>query len=287
MTIIVLWILLGLIALIVILLHFSARIYIHAAADGFTLKVKYFWFTIYPREPKSKRNKKQKKAKTKHKSESTPTSDDFSDDFDSEITDEMLMTGDFDEKDLAPAEPQDTSYEDKPAESEPERKFEATKPEKAGDGECKKSEKKPAKDKPEKQKKEKQPSKLAKLKAQYLKYKPYIPLAWKTVRRLLKTIRIRIDSAEVRVGREDAHEAAIYYGAVQGAIAGLLTPLAEFFTLSVKNCNVECAFTENTISGKCDFSVRVRPSALIAIVVCAGINFLKIRHNEKKVPEQK
>ena len=285
MTIIVLWILLGLIALIVILLHFSARIYVRAAADGFSLKIKYFWFTVYPREPKSKRNKKQKKAKTKHKSETAPNSDDFSDDLDSEITDEMLMTGDFDEKDLVPAEPQDTSSEEKPAESEPKRKFEATKPEKAGDGEEKKSKKKPVKDKSKKE--ERHPSKLANLKAKYLKYKPYIPLAWKTVRRLLKTIRIRIDSADVRVGREDAHEAAIYYGAVQGAIAGLLTPLAEFFTLSVKNCNVECAFTENTISGKCDFSVRVRPSALIAIAVCAGINFLKIRHNEKKVPEQK
>lgn len=284
MTIIVLWILLGLIALIVILLHFSARIYVHAAADGFSLKIKYFWFTVYPREPKSKRNKKQKKAKTKHKSETAPNSDDFSDDLDSEITDEMLMTGDFSEKDLAPAEQQKTTSEDDLDESEPERKFEATKPEKAGDGESKK---KPVKDKSKKQKEERHPSKLADLKAKYLKYKPYIPLAWKTVRRLLKTIRIRIDSAEVRVGREDAHEAAIYYGAVQGAIAGLLTPLAEFFTLSVKNCNVECAFTENTISGKCDLSVRVRPSALIAIAVCAGINFLKIRHNEKKVPEQK
>lgn len=287
MTIIVLWILLGLIALIVILLHFSARIYVHAAADGFSLKIKYFWFTVYPREPKSKRNKKQKKVKTKHKSESSPTADDFSDDLDSEITDEMLMTGDFDEKDLAPAEPQKTSSEDDLDESEPKRKFEATKPEKAGDGEEKKSKKKPVKDKSKKQKEERHPSKLADLKAKYLKYKPYIPLAWKTVRRLLKTIRIRIDSAEVRVGREDAHEAAIYYGAMQGAIAGLLTPLAEFFTLSVKNCNVGCAFTENTISGKCDFSVRVRPSALIAIAVCSGINFLKIRHNEKKVPEQK
>lgn len=285
MTIIVLWILLGLIALIVILLHFSPRIYVHAAMDGFSLKIKYFWFTVYPREFKSKRNKKQKKAKTKHMSETAPNSDDFSDDLDSEITDEMLMTGDFDEKDLAPAEQQKTSSEDDLDESEPERKFEATKPEKAGDGEEKKSKKKPIKDKSKKE--ERLPSKLADLKAKYLKYKPYIPLAWKTVRRLLKTIRIRIDSAEVRVGREDAHEAAIYYGAVQGAIAGLLTPLAEFFTLSVKNCNVECAFTENTISGKCDFSVRVRPSALIAIAVCAGINFLKIRHNEKKVPEQK
>lgn len=285
MTIIVLWILLGLIALIVILLHFSARIYVHAAVDGFSLKIKYFWFTVYPRESKSKRNKKQKKAKTKHKSETAPNSDDFSDDLDSEITDEMLMTGDFDEKDLASAEQQKTTSEDDLDESEPERKFEAIKPENAGDGEEKKSKKKPIKDKSKKE--ERHPSKLADLKAKYLKYKPYIPLAWKTVRRLLKTIRIRIDSAEVRVGREDAHEAAIYYGAVQGAIAGLLTPLAEFFTLSVKNCNVECAFTENTISGKCDFSVRVRPSALIAIAVCAGINFLKIRHNEKKVSEQK
>lgn len=285
MTIIVLWILLGLIALIVILLHFSARIYVHAAADGLTLKVKYFWFTVYLRELKSKRNKKQKKVKNKKKSETAPTADDFSDDLDSEITDEMLMTGDFDEKDLVPAEPQKTSSEDDLDESEPERKFEATKPEKAADN--KKTKDKHAEDKPKKQKEERHPSKLANLKAKYLKYKPYIPLAWKTVRRLLKTIRIRIDSAEVRVGREDAHEAAIYYGAVQGAIAGLLTPLAEFFTLSVKNCNVECAFTENTIGGKCDFSVRVRPSALIAIAVCAGVNFLKIRHNEKKVPEQK
>ena len=120
MTIIVLWILLGLIALIVILLHFSARIYVHAAADGLTLNVKYFWFTVYP-------------AKTKKKSETAPTADDFSDDLDSEITDEMLMTGDFDEKDLAPAEPQKTSSEDDLDESEPERKFEATKPEKAAD----------------------------------------------------------------------------------------------------------------------------------------------------------
>ena len=130
MTIIVLWILLGLIALIVILLHFSARIYVHAAADGLTLKIKYFWFTVYPREPKSKRNKKQKKAKTKKKSKTAPTADDFSDDLGSEITDEMLMTGDFDEKDLAPAEPQKTSSEEDLDESEPERKFEATKPEK-------------------------------------------------------------------------------------------------------------------------------------------------------------
>ena len=62
MTIIVLWILLGLIALIVILLHFSARIYVHAAADGLTLKIKYFWFTVYPREPKSKKRQKLRKS---------------------------------------------------------------------------------------------------------------------------------------------------------------------------------------------------------------------------------
>lgn len=46
-TIIVLWILLGIIAVIVILLHFSITAQIDLNKKGFDLKVRYMFFDIY------------------------------------------------------------------------------------------------------------------------------------------------------------------------------------------------------------------------------------------------
>lgn len=60
-TIIVLWILLGIIAVIVILLHFSITAQIDLNKKGFDLKVRYMFFDIYPRKPKKKNRKDQKK----------------------------------------------------------------------------------------------------------------------------------------------------------------------------------------------------------------------------------
>ena len=61
-TIIVLWILLGIIAVIVILLHFSITAQIDLNKKGFDLKVRYMFFDIYPRKPKKKKQKRSKKA---------------------------------------------------------------------------------------------------------------------------------------------------------------------------------------------------------------------------------
>ena len=57
-TIIVLWILLGIIAVIVILLHFSITAQIDLNKKGFDLKVRYMFFDIYPRKPKKKKQKR-------------------------------------------------------------------------------------------------------------------------------------------------------------------------------------------------------------------------------------
>ena len=60
MTIIVLWILLAIIALIVIILHFSVSLYLKFDDDGLSVKAKYMFFTLYPRKPKEKKQKKRK-----------------------------------------------------------------------------------------------------------------------------------------------------------------------------------------------------------------------------------
>ena len=56
--IIVLWIILGIIALIVILLHFSVRIYVDAGNQGADIKVKYLFFTVFKLNTSDMKKKK-------------------------------------------------------------------------------------------------------------------------------------------------------------------------------------------------------------------------------------
>ncbi len=136
--------------------------------------------------------------------------------------------------------------------------------------------------KDEPKKKPKKKGGLASLKAKYLKIKPYAPMTWKYFRKLLKAVRISVVGADISVGREDAHEAAIYYGIIQGVIAHIFTLLASIFTLSVKRCDVSCDFLHNKIDGSGELCIKVRPSAVIAIAVCFAVNFLIIRAKTKK-----
>jgi hypothetical protein len=106
-------------------------------------------------------------------------------------------------------------------------------------------------------------------------------MTWKYFTKLLKKIRITVDNASVTVGREDAHEAAIYYGAVQGLIANVLSVLSEVFDVRVKKCGVECVFIENTVGAEADLSVKLRPSTVISIAVCFAVNFLIINRKNK------
>ena len=71
--IIVLWILITIVALVVLLLHFSVKAYVSLDGEGFDLKVKFLFFTVYPRpEKKKKTNKKTKLKKNKTKNKKNP-----------------------------------------------------------------------------------------------------------------------------------------------------------------------------------------------------------------------
>lgn len=285
--IIVLWILLGIIAFIVILLHFSVRAYIKADSGGIDIKVKYLFFTVYPRPKKAKKTKRTNKSKSDKKSEEDLFNDSLDDEL-SEVKDEGLEEPKLtyeqsaDELDEVTSE-QDNSVSDEHEKESEDNKEEPKEPdEKPEKAEVMKEEPK------EKCKKEKKSEPFASLKAKYLLVKPYIPTGWKAVKKLLKTIRITDLRIQLNVGREDAHEAVIYYGAIQGALFNLLSTLAAIFTVKIKKADVNCVFVKNTISGEGEAYIKIRPSAIIAIAVCTAVNFLIIflRQRKKKRREK-
>ncbi len=282
--IIVLCILLGIIAVIVILLHFSPSVYFKADRDGIDFSVKYLWFTIYPRSNKPKRAKKSKGSKTKAKRHEKKSVDKdlFDDSFDDDFDDVDIDDGE-NEQTAEPLADNETETAENIGESKENavtEKQEDDKPQDKAEGKAEKKTAKKTKEKigrkPKKDKSQSKGGKLASLKSKYEKIKPYVPMGWKYCKKLLKTVRFENLNTEVSVGRFDAHEAVIYYGAVQGALFNLLGTLAGIFTLKVKKANVNCVFNKNTIDGRVEFTLKVRPSALIAIAVCALINFLII-----------
>ena len=256
MTIIVLWILLALIALVVILLHFSVYAYVRLDDDGFFVRVKYLFFTIYPREKKEKEVKEKKTNEKRTVVEKEKTAevskqdfkDNIDDDFEEEKTETIVKEQAKEEKVLI----------------EPEQKKDKT----VVNKQVKKIEKEPEQtEKPKKQ------SKLQELKEKYYKIKPYLPMGWKYFKKLLKAIRITDLKINIDVGREDAHEAVIYYGSVQGVLFNTLAVLASIFTMKIKRANVNCIFAKNIVDGNGECYIRVRPSTIIAIAFCVVVNF--------------
>ena len=305
MTIIVLWILLSIIALIVIVLHFSVRVHLKYDENGFDFSVKYLFFDVYPRKPKGKKLKRKRKAKKDNAEES----DDIDSEFDDNIDDDFSEVGQSDDYDRRTDDKEnDTSVQneqfeeqtDDIAEDTVEVEFAEKQP--TDDAKQKKAEnkkerrlkKRKNKDEPDKQEPasgqaEKKESKLAQLKNRYYMIKPYIPKGWKYFKKLLSAIRITGVEVYLEVGREDAHEAVIYYGTVQGVLFNLLGNLANIFTVKIKRADVNCIFTKNTFDGRAECWVKVRPSTIIAIAFCIGINFLIIfiKQKLKKRAEQK
>lgn len=300
-TIIVLWILLGIIAVIVILLHFSLTAQIDLNKKGFDLKVRYMFFDIYPRKPKKKKQKRSKKAKLPE--DSFDDFEEFEDDIEENLpipqTDDTSdKTGEVSEQ-IAEAKPEkiakneadenvsvaevedkqedisdtdadsETDVEDKPEEitvKQEKRGFAGKLFHKKNKGEKKSASKSKGKKK----------SKLDELKAQYKKVKPYIPKGWKYFKKLLKAVRFTDTRIALDVGKEDAYEAAMLYGKVQAGLFNIIAMLAGIFTVKLKKADVNCIFDEKKFGYDVHTIIRVRPSTLIAIAFCMGVNFLKI-----------
>lgn len=300
--IIVLWILLGIIAVIVILLHFSLTAHIDLDKKGFDLRVRYMFFDIYPRKPK-----KPKAEKSSKKSELPEDSFDDFEEFDDDIEESLPTVPTTDEKPVEAAveefesEVQNEAVTESEVTAEPEEEVPevestdvqeeqedvpatADKPEEI----VVKQEKKSLagrlfhkKDKGEKKskprtKKKKKSSKLDELKAKYKTVKPYIPMGWKYFRKLLKAVRFTDTKIVLDVGKEDAYDAAMLYGKVQAGLFNGIAMLAGIFTVKLKKADVNCVFNEKTFGYDVHTIVRVRPSTIIAIGFCMGVNFLKI-----------
>lgn len=312
-TIIVLWILLGIIAVIVILLHFSLTAQIDLNKKGFDLKVRYMFFDIYPRKPKKKKQKRSKKAELPEDS-----FDDF-EEFEDDIEESLPIpqpdeTSDKTEEvsepvvEAKPEEKAESETIEQPAETvsadedtgvaEAEDKQEDIsdidtdtnveageddKPEKVTVKQEKKGfagklfhKKNKGEKKSASKSKGKKKSKLDELKAQYKKVKPYIPMGWKYFKKLLKAVRFTDTRIALDVGKEDAYEAAMLYGKVQAGLFNTIAMLAGIFTVKLKKADVNCIFDEKKFGYDVHTIIRVRPSTLIAIAFCMGVNFLKI-----------
>lgn len=263
-TIIALYIILGIIALIVILLHFSVRVTLKAkTGEKPFFEVKYLFFTIFPRKPKKHKNGKETKEENKEQ-------------YKSEFTDEDI------EKLLENAQAIDTEEEktdEKPAAELIEVKEETAASEaseiaeQADEAEAEKNKAEAAKVSEE----QPEESGLTKLKSKFLMIKPYIPMAWKYFRKILKTIRITKLDIEITSGKEDAYEAAMMYGKLNAALYNVIALLSRIFTVRVlKKTKVNCVFNEKTFEYDVSTVVLVRPSTLIAIAFCVGVNFLRI-----------
>ena len=232
--IIVLWILLGIIAVIVILLHFSLTAHIDLDKKGFVLRVRYMFFDIYPRKPK-----KPKAEKSSKKSELPEDSFDDFEEFDDDIEESLPTVPTTDEKpveaavekfagevqneevteSVAAVEPEkevpevescdvQEEYEDVPATADKPEKIVVKQEKKSLAGKLfHKKDKGEEKSKP-RTKKKKKSSKLDELKAKYKIVKPYIPMGWKYFRKLLKAVRFTDAKIILDVGKEDAYDAA-------------------------------------------------------------------------------
>ena len=287
-TIIVLWILLGIIAVIVILLHFSITAQIDLNKKGFDLKVRYMFFDIYPRKPKKKKQKRSKKAELPE--DSFDDFEEFEDNIEeslpvpqTEAKPEKIEKNEADEN-VSVAEVEDKQEDiydidtdtnvEAGAEDKPEEI--TVKQEKKGFVGKLFHKKDKGEKKPVSKSKEKKKSKFYELKAQYKKVKPYIPMGWKYFKKLLKAIRFTDTRIVLDVGKEDAYESAMLYGKVQAGLFNTIAILAGVFTVKLKKADVNCIFDEKKFGYDVHTLVRVRPSTLIAIGFCTGVNFLKI-----------
>ena len=263
MTIIVLYILLGIIALIVILLHFSVRATIKASKQGVDIKVKWLFFTFYPRKPKKPKKPKKKKGEPDAVPEQTAEQPDLSENGIEQFIKEAEEVQKQPAAEEKTEETQDTAVKEEAATAKSEKKDN-------------KKEKEKAKEPKPKEKPEKEKGKLAQLKDKFNAIKPYIPTGWKYFKKLLKKIRFTNIEADVTVGKEDAYEAAVWYGKVQGILFGLFGWLSCIFTVKLKHVDVHCRFNEKITDGEISLKVKVRPSTMIHIAFCLGFNFLRI-----------
>ena len=301
----VLLIILGIIAFFVIILHFSVTVILSFDnKEGLKYRVKYFGFTLYPRKRKPKKGKKKKKSRKKQaakKSEPAPI-DGTEILSDKELYEELTLldledddsydNDDFEQTEQAVSE----SVKDRPP-AKSEKKAQKVKKQAVKTENKTETPEKKEKEKPEKTEKEKpqnppedkseesgeKPSRggLGGLIDKYNYYKPLIPMGWKYFKKLLKAIRLYDTEISMVTAKSDAYDSAMFYGKLQMAVNNALALVCGIFTVRVRAVDIKCAFNEERFDYGIKSRVKLRPSTVIAIVVCVGVNYLIFRIKNK------
>lgn len=281
MAIIALYITLGIIAVIYILLRFSVRItysFDSTADVKAYLKIKYFFFTLYE-NPESEKRKIKKAKKLKRKEEklkntknSKPSKKlktkktDIIDEINSlseEETEERIKELEkeiAEQKEIYESLEENKKYTDKNKSKEKKSKLREIK---------------------KKKKKSKKESKLSAIKEKWNMIKPYAPLTWKTLRKLLRKIRFYDTEIDILLGNEDPYKAAVNYGYANIAFYQSLAFLCMIFSVKIKNCDLNTEFIEKRFEAKISGNVYIRISTILAILICYVVKILKIYISEK------
>lgn len=289
--ILALYIILGLIAVIYILLRFSIRItysFDSTADVKASLKIKYFFFTVYE-NPESEKRKIKKANKLKRKKEKLRKKADKKKNTKpqkakdqevpkTDIVDEINgLSEEETEKRIKELEKEIAEQKEIYEQSLEKSKKNIVDNKNQNKGE-KKSELKASKKKHKKTKKE---SKLSQIKSKWNMIKPYAPLTWKTLRKLLKKIRFYNTEIDILLGNEDPYKAAVNYGYANIAFYQSLAFLCMIFSVKIKSCDLNTEFIEKKFEAKVSGNVYIRVSTILAILICYGIKMLKIYISER------
>lgn len=266
---IVLYIILSIILIIFILLHFSIVLYAELSNDKSEIKVKYLFFTLYPlKEKKEKKKRVKKLSKQKQKKLEKELEEER------KSYEELLQkanTNTSTENEEIPKEENLNKPENEELKEEEPDEFSEN-----------------VEEKPDKYSNIKK--KINEYKEKWEMIKPYVPLAKKAFKKLIKAIRITDIYIDLKIANEDAYDCAMNYGRANMAIYETLGIISSFFTMSIKKTSISCKF--NSSDTEYDFSckVKTRPSTLIAIAVSILVKFIyttiKMRLKEKRMNKE-
>lgn len=244
-----LYITLGVIAAIVliiyILLRISVRAYVNASSDSLSLSVKYLWLELYKLEKKFKSDEANPALSFIDLNEQSTDSTSNNDTGASKTKVKIMDKPKKESVDASDKTSDETSDDELMGESKDEN-----------------------------------PKKGVK---QILdEYMPYLPVAKKALKKLLKLIRFYDFELKLTVGDEDAYKAAMKFGKINALVYSALALLCCAFTVNIKHTEINCDFESSKTQASLATVIKVRPSAVLALAIYLGINYLKLRHNQKK-----
>lgn len=286
-SIIALYIIIGIILAVYIILRLSVTVSYHANSrtNEIKLSAKWLCINIYPRPDKPSKMIKIKNRKKKSKKSNKTFKEDIS-----EIEEEFVEISEDELDDRIKSLEKELERQ----EQNVKQASEALKTDKktSSEGNDKKSNEK-QKDKRIKKSQDEKPKekslkyKINNIRQRWGRYKDFVPMTWKSFRKLLKQIRFYDTEIEITAGKDDAYDAAMQYGRMNAVLFHGLGVVGTVFTLyKPKRAEVKCVFDKKVFEYEISGKIKIRPSTVLGIIIVFGVKFLylflKKRHKAKK-----